>query len=222
MNRFFNIWFVVIVLLNLPVALAVGLNQDFHVLGYRIPGEEFEYKHIYFGVSAGLVFLLGALKASKKWVGLHIVRQLQRFQFSTQISVARLKRVLLYNTIEIIFLSLFGALFYSLATDAQYLGLVFFILALEHFVNTLLGVNGKMYRVGMTKKAIIRVDREVTLIYFNGLQKISQHQSTLYFEYTNDLVLHMPLDVIPEAEKAHFYSVLKSHVDPNKVFYSGF
>lgn len=222
MNRFFNIWIFIIAVLSIPTALAVGLNEDFQVFGFKIPGIEFEYKELFFGIGAGLIFLLGVLKASKKWMGLRIVKQKERFQFSTEVSRSRMSRVLLYNTIELLFLLIFGAFFYSMSLFSAYLGLTFFILLLEHFLNTFLGIYRKMYRVGMTKKALIRVDREVNVIYFKGLQKITKHQQSLYFEYSNDLVLHIPLDVIPEEKTTAFYKALRTQVDPDKVFYSGF
>lgn len=222
MNRFFNIWIFIIAVLSIPTALAVGLNQDFQIFGFKIPGIEFEYKELLFGISAGLIFFLGVLKASKKWMGIRIVKQTERFQYSMAVSNERMSRVLLYNTIEVLFLLLFGAFFYSMSNFSAYLGLTFFILSIEHFLNTFLGIQRKMYRVGMTKKALIRVDREVNVIYFKGLQKITKHQQTLYFEYVNDLVLHIPLNVIPEEEQTAFYKALRTQVDPDKVFYSGF
>lgn len=221
MSKFFNQWIFLVTVLTIPIALAVGLNQDFHVFGFRIPGEEFVYKDLFFGIAAGLIFLLGALKASKKWTGLFIVRQKERFQFSTPISSARKKRVLLYNSIELLFFAVFASFFFL--TDSTWVVAgVFVILFIETLANTFFGINKEAYRVGMTKKAVLRADREVTLVYFKGLEKITKHQQTLYFEYVNDLVLHMPLDVIPDDQKDSFYKALREQANPDQVFYSGF
>lgn len=221
MNKFFNLWILFITIITFPISLAVGLNQDLNLFGFRIPGEEFEYKELFFGIAAGLIFLLGAVKASKKWMGMYIVRQKERFQYSTPISTSRKKRVLLYNGIELLFYALF-AYFFFLTEAAWMVGGVFIIIFSESLANTFLGISKKGYRVGMTKKALLRVDREVTMVYFNGLEKITKHQQTLYFEYVNDLVLHIPLNVIPEAEKDNFYKALRQQVKPEKVYYSGF
>lgn len=221
MNKFYNQWIFLVTVLTIPIALAVGLNQDFHLFGIRIPGEEFAYKDLFFGIAAGLIFLLGALKASKKWMGLFIVRQKERFQFSTPISTERKKRVLLYNSIEMLFIAVFASFFFL--TEATWIVAgVFVILFIETLSNTFIGINKKAYRVGMTKKVVLRADREVTLVYFKGLEKITKHQQTLYFEYVNDLVLHMPLDVIPDEHKDNFYKSLRQLASPEKVFYSGF
>ena len=222
MNKFFNLWIIIITVVSLPFTLAVGLNEDFHIFGYKVQGIEFEYKFITFSIIASLLFLLGALKATKKWMGLNVTRQKHRFIYTAFISDERKLRVLLYNSIEIIFLAIFGGFFFYISDDTLYIGLIFFILTGEHFINTILGIHKKYYRIGITKKAIIRVDREIDLIYFKGLQKITKHQQTLYFDYPDNLVLHFPLNVIPDDQHKTFYATLKEQVDPNKVYYSGF
>lgn len=219
MNKFFNIWLLFIAIISIPFTLAVGLNEDFHFLGYKIQGEEFIYKKQFFLIIAGLAFLLGALKASKKWMGIKIVKQTQRFKFSTPISKSRIKRVLLYNLIELVFFLLFGLFFSFLSSESLFLGFVFFILFAEHLLNTIQGIKNKRYRVAMTSKALLRVDREISVIYFKGLEKIATKQQTLYFHYNNDLLLHLPLDVIPEERFNEFISTLKSIVDPDKVYF---
>ena len=77
-----------------------------------------------------------------------------------------------------------------------------------------------MYRIGLTKKALVAVDRESRVIFFSGLRKVSKHQQTLYFEYSNELVLHMPMNMIPDEEV--FMKELRQVVNPNKVFFEGF
>jgi hypothetical protein len=222
MNRVFNIWILIITVLTFPFAIAVGKNLDFSLFGVSIQGEEFIYKELVFSISAGLIFLLGAIRSSRKWLGMRVVQQVKRFKFSTPVSEQRKKRVLLYNSIEIIFYLVFAAGLIYFSMSALFVALVFIILALDSLINTILGVKGKRYRLGLTKKAVVMADRETKAIYFNGLKKISKHQQTLYFEYVNGLVLHFPTNLLPDEEWSDFASSLKEQVSPEKVYYTGF
>lgn len=222
MNRAFNIWILIITVLTFPIAIAVGKNLDFSLFGVSIQGEEFIYKELVFSISAGLIFLLGAIRSSKKWLGMRVVQQVKRFKFSTPVSEQRKKRVLLYNTIEIIFYFVFAAGLIYFSMSALFVALVFIILALDSLINTILGIKGKRYRLGLTKKAVVMADRETKAIYFNGLKKISKHQQTVYFEYVNGLVLHFPTNLLPDDEWSNFASSLKEQVSPEKVYYTGF
>lgn len=222
MNRFYNIWLFIITFVSFPFALAVGLNEDFEFLGFKIQGEEFAYKQVVFIVGGAALFLLGALRASKKWMGLNVMRQVKRFKYTSEISEERRKRVLIYNSIEIIFLLLFGLFFFIMTTEAIYLTIAYVLLSLENLANSFVGINNQGYGIGISSKALIRVDREVNVIYFKGLQKITKHQDTLYFDYINDLTLHIPLNCVPQDKETEFYQALKEQVDPNKVYYSGF
>ena len=222
MNRIFNIWILIFTVLTFPVAIAVGNNLDFSLFGLKIRGEEFEYTEVVFTISAGIIFLLSALRSSKKWLGMRVVQQVKRFKFNSTISETRKNRVLLYNIIEIIFFSIFAAGLLYFTSSSIYVVLVFVIVIIDSLINTILGTTAKRYRIGITSKAIVMADRETKAIYFKGLKKISKHQQTLYFEYVNGLVLHFPTDLLPEDEWNDFVSTLQSQVSPDKVYYTGF
>tara|TARA_B100000508_G_scaffold140085_2_gene140045 strand:+ start:61580 stop:62248 length:669 start_codon:yes stop_codon:yes gene_type:complete len=220
MNKVFNIWILIITISTYPVAIAVGKNLDFSLFGLTIQGEEFEYKELFFSISAGLLFLFGVIRSSKKWLGLRVVKQVERFQFSTPISTKRKQRVRLYNILEIAFYLIFAGGLIYFSEFAIYPALIFVILALDNLINTILGLAKKQYRIGMTKKAIVMADRETKAVYFKGLKKISHHQQTMYFEYVNGLVLHFPDDLIPKDKWDNFVETLKDNVSPEKVYYS--
>lgn len=220
MNKVFNIWILIITISTYPVAIAVGKNLDFSLFGLTIQGEEFEYKELFFSISAGLLFLFGVIRSSKKWLGLRVVKQVERFQFSTPISTKRKQRVRLYNILEIAFYLIFAGGLIYFSEFAIYPALIFVILALDNLINTILGLAKKQYRIGMTKKAIVMADRETKAVYFKGLKKISHHQQTMYFEYVNGLVLHFPDDLIPKDRWENFVETLKANVSPEKVYYS--
>jgi hypothetical protein len=222
MNRIFNIWILIVTVITFPVAIAVGKNLDFNLFGIAIQGEEFPYQDIIFTISAALIFLLGALRSSKKWIGMNVVKQVKRFKFSTPISESRRSRVLLYNLLEILFFLIFAAGLFYFSWSTIYIVLVFILISLDSIINTILGIKGRQYRVGITKNAVVMADRETKAIYFTGLKRISKHQQTLYFEYTNGLVLHFPTNLVPDDQWEHFEQTLREQVSQEKVYYTGF
>lgn len=207
----------------MPFAFAVGLNEVFGIFGLKIHGDQFEYKELVFGIAAGLIFLLGVTRSSRKWSGIKIVNQVDRFQFNTVISKERTQGVLLNNSIEIVGFFLIGTVFIIFSKDAIFITLIFLIFIVDSVINTLRGVLGKKYRVGMTKKAIVAVDREVVAIYFKGLKRISITKEQLFFEYNNnDLVLDFQLNTIPQEKQEEFMRYLRMNVDETQVYFSGF
>ena len=223
MNKIYNTWIFIISLLTLPFAFAVGLNEVFGIFGLKIHGDQFEYKELVFGIAAGLIFLLGVTRSSRKWSGVKIVNQVDRFQFNTVISKERTQRVLLNNSIEILGFFLIGMVFIIFSKDAVFITLIFLIFIIDSIINTLRGVLGNKYRVGMTNKAIVSVDREVVAIYFKGLKRISITKDQLFFEYNNnDLVLDFQLNTIPLEKQEEFMRYLRMNVDETKVYFSGF
>ena len=62
-------------------------------------------------------------------------------------------------------------------------------------------------------------DREVLLIYLNGLRKVSVSQQTVYFDYSETLQLSFPLDCIEEQQKANFFGALEGQIDRDRVLF---
>lgn len=220
MNRFANSWLLLTAIVIFPFAFAVGYNIDYSLFGLQVQGVEFEYKELVFGIATGIAFLSGALKATRRWMGLRIVAQKKKFIYSDNISDERKRRVSLYGVLEIVFLLLFGGYYATLSEFSLYVGLVYFIIAAEHIVHLGLGLGRNLYRIGLTKKAIVAVDRESRVLFFSGLRKISKHQQTLHFEYKNDLVMYIPMNMIPN--ETTFLNELRQVVNPDKVFFEGF
>ena len=84
----------------------------------------------------------------------------------------------------------------------------------------IMGKQRDAFRVGLSSKALIVADRDVTLLYFTGLRKVSIHQQTIYFDYIKDLQLSFPLDCIQPEMKDEFFAQLKDQVNTDKVFFS--
>ena len=74
------------------------------------------------------------------------------------------------------------------------------------------------FGVGLSKKAIIVADREVVVLYFSGLRKVSLSQQTLFFDYMQSLQLTFPVDCIPENNRNDFLHNLEAVTDKDRVF----
>lgn len=221
MNRTYNIWIFIISALSLFFALLLEFHRmgSFDTLAIQ---EIAPYGDIVFSIAGGLLFLLGAFRSYRKWSGMNVVNQLDRFQFNSVISKYRKKLVVSINLMEMISFFLIAIAFMVFYSKAFYIPVIFFVFIADMMANTWLGTKGKKYRIGMTNKAIISADREVVLIYFKGLKHISIQRDLMYFEYVNDLVLTLPLSSIPPEERGDFVFGLRQRIDEKKVFFSGF
>ncbi|MBW7868779.1 MAG: hypothetical protein H3C31_10680 [Brumimicrobium sp.] len=219
MNKIYNAWILIISLLTLPFAFFTGVNEVYGA--WDVSLKDYAHRDFIFALSAGLILLIGVHRSVRKWAGIRIVNQKNKFVFNAEISTARRKRVILYNTIEIVFFFLLSIVFVLFSVYASIISLVFFLFIIDNFLNTLLGIYGKKYRIGITNKAIVAVDREVIAIYFKGLKRISFCEESLVFEYVNELVLELPFENVSLEDKEQFITVLKEKVDLTKVYVAG-
>jgi hypothetical protein len=88
----------------------------------------------------------------------------------------------------------------------------------DNMVFLLTGKIKKGFRLGVTPKAVIMADRDVQVIYFSGLRKVSIHQDSIYFEYINDLQLNFPIDTIDLDKRDIFFDQLSERIDKDRVF----
>lgn len=223
MNKSYNIGIFLVSILTLTYAYLVSVRityggfEDLVFLNYTQ-----EYNEYIYAVAAGLILLFGGSRAARKWSGIKIVNRIDKFTFSKPISKERKDLVRVHSLTEIIGYILLGSLFISFSEQAIIISIVFLLLILDSILNLFLGIWKGKYRIGLTRKAVLQVDREVKPIYFKGLKRISRVQDEIFFEYVNDLVLDMQLSTIPEENRDEFLHVLKETVDESKVYYSGF
>jgi hypothetical protein len=167
----------------------------------------------------GLMLLVISVRRTiRRWVGIRMVNQTNKFKWSGKISVARKQRVIVYTIIESAVLVLFGLAFIGLTKEAWFPSVVMVFFGLEGIVYLLINAKNK-FRVGLSSKAILTVDREVILLYMEGLRKVSVSQQTIYFDYIQDLQLSFPTDCIEENERADFFENLKQSVNRDKVLF---
>ncbi len=151
-------------------------------------------------------------------MGVKLVNQISKFTWNHTVSTSRNKRVQVYTFTEAFVLLAVGVVLYQVTHEAWLAAFAFIFGAIDNTIFTWLGVSKSWFRAGITSKAIIVADRDVSLIYFTGLRKISIHQQTIFFDYIQGLQLSIPADCIETSSKDEFFSTLTNLLDTNKVF----
>ena len=215
MNRFINAVLLFFTLITAFIAIYVGF--DLPVSFLRTTGAYIPYvDYVFLGLGL-LLFIIVLRRSVRRWMALRIVSRSEKFKWSQPVSSPRKARVITYNIIEIFVYGFAAAGLYFL-TDRTWMAVVALSFAvLDNLILTLLV---KFYRVGLSSKALIVADREVVLLYFKGLRRVSIHQQTVYFEYIKGLQLDFPLNCIEQSSKEDFFDLLKSQMDPEKVYFS--
>lgn len=215
MNSFINLLLLVVSLPILLFSVFVGFDLPidfFHTTGGRLPYSEEVY--IILGL---LTLIIGLRRSIRRWMGVQMVKQQSKFVWNNPISSERKRRVYVYNGLEaLVFVSLIIAHVF-LTQKAYFVVLAYSILAIDAIIFVLL--NQKAFRVGLSSKAILVADREIILIYLNGLRKVSISQQTIYFDYIKDLQLSFPLDCIATSQKESFFNSLQAQIDRDKVLF---
>lgn len=216
MNRFINALLLFILFPTLALSIFVGYDlpiESLHTTGALMP-----HKKIVF-LSLGLVLLIIALRRTvRRWMGMNMVLKQDRFKWNQPAGTERRKRIWVYTVMEgVVFLSV-GIGLYSVTPFAWMPSLAFAIVFLDNMFFLLMGRWKNGFRIGITSKAVIMADRDVQLVYFSGLRKVSIHQDSIYFDYINDLQLHFPIDAIDPLERDDFFEHLSAQLDRDRVF----
>ena len=201
------------------MALAIFVGFDLPIEMIKISGNNLPYKEYIF-LGLGMLIVIVIIRRSiRRWMGMSIVNKVKKFKWNAEVSKERKSRVRVYLLLEALVMTVVGIALYLVCETALAPCVAFLIGALDSVVFAIAGSNGR-YRVGISSKAVIVADREVILLYFTGLRKISAHQQTTYFDYIKGLQLSFPTDCIQEEEREEFLKVLEAQIDPNRVFFS--
>ncbi len=216
MNKFIN---ALLLLLLFPMMLlAIFVGFDLPISFLNTTGNRLRFHHeilLAFGLIISIIIVRRSLR---RWMGVKLINQTSKFKWNQPISNSRIDRVQLYNYLEaLVFLSISLAL-YSLTSKAWLASLAFLFNAIDNIVFIVIGKMKNLFRIGITSKAIMVVDREVVLIYFSGLRKVSIQQQTIYFDYIEDLQLSIPMNCITDQQKEVFFESISNQLDLNKVF----
>ncbi len=216
MNKFINATLFFIFIPTMAFTIIVGFDLPLESFGTS--GAQLEIRDEVFLGFGIVIFLINLRRSMRRWMGMRIVNQLSKFKWNVSVSAERKKRVQVYTYMEVFVFCTLAYGLYWVSHEAWIPALAFLIGALDGFVFTLFGSNKNRFRIGVTSKAIVSGDRDVALVYFQGLRKISIHQDTIYFDYIKKLQLSIPLDCIPASDREHFFKIVEEQVDLNRVF----
>jgi hypothetical protein len=216
MNRFINSLLLLLLFPTMGLAIIVGFDLPLEFIGTT--GAQLEYKSgIFIGI--GILFLLVVLRRSiRRWMGMKLVLQTKKFIWNQPVSKQRKQRIWIYNSLEMFIHACVGMALIGLTTAAWFPAAALLFVTLDNLVFSCVGLALNGFRIGITRKAVISSDREVSLVYYDGLRKVSIHQGSLFFDYIKGLQLHFPLDCITASERDTFFTVLEAELDPKKVF----
>ncbi len=217
MNSFVN---AILLALTFPlIILTIIVGFDLPVELLRTSGKNLSFVDEAFLILASLMGLIALRRSVKRWMGMKIVNTTDRFLFSFEVSTSRKRRVVTYNLIESSVMLFLAFSIFNLTSLALIPSLVLISFSIDNIVFILLGYKGR-FRIGLSSKALIVSDREVTVLYFEGLRKVSIEQQTIYFDYIKELQLSFPTNCIRDEDKATIFKGLSDIVDKEKVMFS--
>jgi hypothetical protein len=214
MNKVTNI---LLLLFSFPIliyCIFTGLDlplEFLHTTGAQLP-----YQQIVFAVLGLILFILVFRRSLKRWMGIKLVNQKEKFVWNEPVTSERKKRVVTYNFLELLVLTSLAIGTFSLSEKALFVSLGYGLGSLDSLIFIVAGLK-PIWRVGITKKAILMSDRDVRVLYFTGLRKISFSQETLYFDYIKDL--HMNLPLTPVGNKKEFLLALDAQINQELVYW---
>jgi hypothetical protein len=216
MNKFINATLFFIFIPTMAFTIIVGFDLPLESFGTS--GAQLEIRNEVFLSFGIVIFLINLRRSIRRWMGMRIVNQLHKFKWNVAVSADRKKRVQVYTFMEVFVFSALAYGLYWISHEAWIPALAFLIGAFDGLIFTSIGTAKKRFRIGVTSKAIVSGDRDVALVYFQGLRKISIHQDTIYFDYIKKLQLSIPLDCVPVTERESFFKIVEDQVDQNRVF----
>lgn len=218
MNKFVNIVLLILAIPTLGFALLIGFDLPIELL--KISGANFEYTLEVFSILAGMFGLLGIRRIIRRWTGVNLVSKVEKYQWNEPMDKARTNQAVMYLNIEAIFHAAFALGIYMLTPLSWPLVITLLILAFEHFLFGWIGKSRKLFRVGVTKNAVVFSDRDTKIAYFSGLRQISVQQQTLYFDYIEELQISFPSIAISPKDRNSFRTAVENNVDRDKVYFA--
>lgn len=202
------------------MGLAIFVGFDLPIEFLKVSGAHLPYGfEIFFGFAL-VLFLLLIRRSVRRWTGMWMVLRKDRFIWNAAMDQKRVQRVNLYLLLEAAIMLSIGIGVYVITDQAWMPALVYGIGTLDNLLFALIGTIKKGFRIGLSSKALLVADREVTVAYFSGLRKVSFLQQTVYFDYIKDLQLTFPVDAVPSDKEEEFYARLEEQFDRDKVFFS--
>jgi len=218
MNKSINIFLVLFIIPAIAFSIVVGFDISIEFL--KTSGKFIPFQKTIFASFAALFFLMGIRRTSKRWSGIRMVNQIAKFQWNEPVDKQRVSQANLYLIIEAVIHFMVSMVFLILTPKSIWISCVFFALGLDHLIFCIIGNLKKLWRVGITNKAVVVADRDFKVLYFSGLRKVSVHQQSIFFDYIKELQLSFPIQCIKQENRQSFVAKLEEKVDREKVFFS--
>lgn len=218
MNKFINLLLLFFGFPTMLIAIIVGF--DIPLTFIHTYGGEMPYRfEIFLGLGL-ILFIINLRRSIRRWMGMYLINQTRKFKWNAEMSKKRINRANVYSFLEGLIMFVFGYGLYTVTNEAWMPFAALAFGTVDNIVFSVYGTIKKKFRVGITAKALMVSDRDVIIIYFNGLRSVSQQQQSIYFDYVKDLQLSFPDDCVKEEDKAEFFKELKANFNPDKVYFS--
>lgn len=217
MNKFINALLAFILFPTMLVVIFIGF--DLPLTLFKTSGANLPYRHeILLGIGL-LILVINVRRSVRRWMGMIIVSRKAKFKWNAPVSRRRARRVYTYLILEALVMAFAGIALYKVSPLAWMPAIGYLFGAFDSILFALIGGKNR-YRIGLSSKALIVADREVVILYFNGLRKVSIHQQSIYFDYVKGLQLSFPSDCVEDENRAEFFTMLEEQLDPEKVYFS--
>lgn len=218
MNRSINVLLVFILIPTMLITIIIGFDLPLTFL--KTSGAAMPYREEVFLGLGLLILMINVRRSIRRWVGISMVAKVNKFKWNEPVSLPRKKRVVTYLILEIAVMAFVAVALYVVSPQAWMPAIGFLFGAVDNVVFTIIGISRDSYRVGLSSKALVIADREVIVLYFTGLRKVSQQQQSIYFDYIKGLQMDFPTDCIQEESRAEFFKILEAQMDPERVYFS--
>ena len=208
-------------LISFPtLVIAIFVGYDLNIEFLKTSGASLPFKFKIF-LSLGIIYYIIIVRRSvRRWMGVAMVSKTAKFKWNVSMGEDRRKQVFLYQWLEALIMSSGGISLYYVCPDAIAPASALWVGSLDNLIFMILGQTKKLYRIGLTSKAVVVADREVKVLYLSGLRKVTIHQQTVFFDYIKDLQMTFSLTCIPKEDQVDFKNTLESLVDRDRVFFS--
>lgn len=208
------------------LTLGITIISGFYSTIFRFELEVFNLKwnlipyvqETFTGVAC-FVGALGVLRMVIRRRNYSIFNYKDKFLKIYPLSKPALSYVTMYLIFEAIFMLIFGLFFLWVTPYTIVLGVVFLVLLFEQIVFAIQCQQPGFCRMGFTKKAIISVDREADVLYFNGLKRVDVDLGRMYFDYKEDIQLSLRKENIALSDRQDFDNQLRDCVSKKQIYF---
>ncbi|UKN00668.1 hypothetical protein K6119_13105 [Paracrocinitomix mangrovi] len=221
MNKAINVFSVII--LAVFTLMSMVIIFDLAISNFHL--KAMPYKRETLAALALLLFFVGLIRVKRRWQGISDMKKFSQFDFVSEISESRMKRGIMFTSLEILFMIGFTLLFlrlYFIEPDLMLVILIVIPLLLLESVVYLFKMmkGGDAFRVGINSKVIAFFDREMNMYFYEGLRRVELHQKDLFsLTYKDDMVLFFPATVLKQADRIAFRDALINQLEAKNIYF---